>query len=64
MGAVASVAVPLGRRAVAGPRPARVSLAPPARRPRPLPLVPSASGRCSALEGGRLSGFLLSVWRD
>lgn len=61
MGTLASVAVPRGRRALAGSRPPHVSLAPPARRPRPLPLVPSASGRCSAPEGGRISGFFLLV---
>lgn len=58
VGALAGVAVPRGRRALAGSRPHGVSLAPSARRPRPLSLVPSASGGCSAFEGKRIYSFL------
>lgn len=48
MGSLAGVAVSSGGPAVLGPPPDRVSLAPTPRCPRSLPILPSASGRCSA----------------
>lgn len=60
MGAMASVAVPRGCRAVLGSCPDRVPLAPSARCPRPLPLLPAPSGRYPAAKGKKLSGLGVS----
>lgn len=51
MGALASVVVSSSRCAVSGSHPDCLSLAPPACCPRPVRLLPSGFGRCSANNG-------------
>lgn len=58
MGALAGVVVSPGCRAVLGPRPDCVSLAPAACCPRPLLLLPSGFGRYSAIKGEKINEFL------
>jgi len=62
VGALAGVVVSSGRRAVLGPPPGCVSLAPALRRPRPLLLLPSGIGGYSANKSEEMNGPFFCVF--